>query len=130
MTETDIHSALRSQFATITEYPLAFEDVPYTPTEGTLYLQETFLPSEVFRVGLETSPTKEFRGIYQISIIAPVGKGKAPTYTARDVIYSYFNMDMVLDDLVRIRKVYTSSPVIGDAWTLTPVTIDYTAYMK
>lgn len=135
MSEKIIHSALRTQFASIPSYPKAYMNLSYTPTEGVLYLQEFFIPSEVFQVGIEDGSTNEYRGIYQISIQAPVSVdasigGMSPTYQALEDIKAYFYRGLILNDTVRITKVYPSSSIVGDSWMLTPVTINYTAFIK
>lgn len=125
-----INNALRQQFATITQYSLAYENVSFTPTLGTAYLKEAFLPAETIPVGLEDTSHDNYTGIYQINVYSPKGQGVAQIDTAINVIRDKFKRGTVLNNLVRIEKFYRHSHIIEDSWVVTPVRIVYRAFIK
>lgn len=127
MSNKTIHSALRQQFALIPTYPKAYKGIAFSPTEGVLYLREDFVPAETYQVGMEDTSTDRFTGIYQIMVVAPLGRGMAETYTALEDIELYFHRGLFVGDFVRIDKIYTANSIIDGAWMYTPVTIRYTA---
>ena len=99
-------------------YETAFENAPFTPTHGTLYLEGSYLPAETVPVGMEYSSSEDYRGIYQVSVKAPRDKYKADAYTAVDAVAAQFarGTELVRDDItVRIERVFASTPIYGTA---------------
>ena len=73
----DIRAALATQLLTLQSGgspPIAFEGENYEPTQGTLYLQERFIPADRGPVGMENASTDEYVGIYQITVACEGGK--------------------------------------------------------
>lgn len=130
MSNAQVHSLLRQQFASIPAYEKSYVNIPYTPTQGVVYLRENFLPAQIYPVGLEDTSHDEYSGIYQITIYAPENAGVNASYDAVDTIRTYFYRGLKFDDFIRIEKVYDVPPLIYDTWIATPVRIEYRGFIK
>jgi len=97
-------------------YETAFENAPFTPTHGTLYLQEAYLPADTTPVGMEYGSSEDHRGIYQVSVMAPRDEYKAAAYAAVDAVALQFarGTELTRDDItVRVERVSASAPIYG-----------------
>ena len=61
MSHRKISAALSSRLNTLTDAPpIALENVPFTPVDGTTWLRESYLPANSATVGLEPSGSTDF----------------------------------------------------------------------
>lgn len=109
---------------------VAFENAPYTPRQGTPYMQLTLLP------GKTENPTmgdqfKRETGLLQLSLYYPVNAGPALAYTQAEVARSHFPRGLTLSD-TGVRVLIDEHPYVGSAmqdegWFMVPVSIPYIA---
>lgn len=128
----DIQAALDTRLNSLSGSPsIAWENMPFTPTQGTLYLRPTFLPADSIPATLSASGTDEHMGIYQIDIFVEAGKGKGEAITQADAIADHFKPVTELtynSKTVRCIKVARASAQTVDGWYQIPIEISYLAF--
>ncbi len=132
MSHSKINYALLTRLTTLANAPLiANENRPFTPENGVLYLRENYIPANTASVGIGTTDSSDYRGIYQVSIYAPMDSAKFETLNLIDAIESHFAKGTVLvyDGLsVKIQQVNTAAGMgSGDRW-MTPISINWRAF--
>lgn len=126
----DISAALDVNLNTVASansIPVAWENVDYKPTVGTLYLRPTLLPADTDPFGTSYDSSLDHLGIYQIDVIAPVDQGKGQAFTKADIIATAFSYGELSYNGV-IVTIKSSSPSPGKrdgAWFILPVIISY-----
>lgn len=113
--------------------PVAFENAPFTPVDGQVYLREFHLPAETTPVGNAAETSDDHRGIYQVTVMAPADAYKDIGLTAAEQVKAHFvrGRTLIRDGVsIRVERVY-SSPAIpsGSRWAI-PVSIRYRAFVK
>lgn len=130
MSNTLIHKALRKRLQTLS-YPIAYENVPFTPVDGTLYLQENFLPAKSVDLVMGfTGGVRDFTGIYQITVCSPSGSGKSGADAACDTVEELFKRGSIFDGVQILISPDRHSAKISGAWFLTPISIYYRSFMS
>lgn len=74
--EKDINTALSArlaEFQTAGEPPVAWENAPYNPEIGEMYLAESFMPNIKDAVGMAHASADDYEGMYQISVLTARG---------------------------------------------------------
>jgi hypothetical protein len=129
--ETPIRAALVTYLQTLASLPpVAWENVPYTPTIGTMFIRPVLLPAETFQAEIGTLGQNEHTGIYQISIFSPIGIGTLTAYTLRDALINHFKRGTTLvysGVTTKILKCYCNSDIQETDWLHIPVNIRYSA---
>lgn len=126
----DIQAALDTQLATITGTPIAFPNIPYTPSADTTYLRASFLPADTVQSSLGTSGRDETNGVYQVDVVAPRGSGRP---SLPDTVADTFKRGTVLtynSRSLRVRSVSIGSAILDDEWYFVPVSIDFQIYTE
>lgn len=131
MSNQAINAALAARLQTL-GISTAFENANFTPTAGVLYLEESFLPGETTPVGVASTSSDDFTGIYQITVLAPLDGTKGPGMTAAKQVAEHFPRGM--------RLTHTSGQVVtilrtsqgptfkrNDRWAI-PVSIRYRGF--
>ena len=126
-------SAIRSAFVTkLQTYvglpSVAWENVPFTPTSGTTYLQPALLPGEPLQSELGATGQNRHMGIYQISIFAPTGTGILALNTLRDGLCDHFKRGTVLTYgaiSLTIQKAFPGPTMQETDWVHVPISIRY-----
>lgn len=110
--------------------PTAYENAAFEPVAGVLYLRENMLPIQTANIGIALGSTRDYRGIYQVTVMAPRDGYKAVGYAAADEVAAHFarGMKLVKSGVTVLVMQNTIAPafVTGDRWAI-PVSIDYRA---
>ena len=126
----DIQAALDTQLNTRGEL-IAFPNVPFKPTNGTLYLKPKFFPAETLQASLGSNGKDETNGVYQVEVIIPLGSGRPQLV---DTIADLFRRGTVLTYNgvnVRIRSVSVGSALALDqTWYSVPVIANFFTYTE
>lgn len=129
---TKIRAAFVARLLTFPSLPsVAWENVPFTPTAGAVYLQPALMDGEPYQAEIGTNGQNVHNGIFQISIFAPAGHGTATINALRDNLVDYFKRGTVLTNSgvnVRISKAYPVALIQETDWIHIPVKINFTAY--
>lgn len=87
----NISAALDTQLNAMASVPpVAWENRPYKPVDGTLYLRPTLLAGDTVGATLSATGTDEHVGVYQIDVIGDAGKGKGEVVTMADLVADQF----------------------------------------
>ena len=132
MSHRKISAALSSRLNTLTDAPpIAFENVPFTPVDGTTWLRESYLPANSATVGLEPGGSTDFVGVYQISIYTPLDDSKFGAYELVDAITAHFARGTMLvfeGQAVVVEQVNVSQGLASGGWWLMPVSVNWRAF--
>jgi hypothetical protein len=95
-------------------YPIAWEDVQYDPTYGTIYLEQYYLPAQPESY---INGDRE-QGIYQVNVNVPLDDGRGVALGIVDAIRSYFGRVIVGESAGRVGIIqsYLSVPQRDDSW--------------
>ncbi len=134
--EADILDLLCARLATLpvqtppVEY--AWPDVGFSPSVGVTYLEAVQLPADNRNQFIGDGSTTEFRGIFQVSIMSPLGKGLvAPLTIAGAVVEIFERSDSIPGTgvTVRIDGRPSIGPYLREPDRLrTPVRVRYYAF--
>jgi hypothetical protein len=89
MSESKIAAALSVQLSTM-GLPTAYDNSPFTPTTGVLYLKESVLRLPTKSVGVSGASSDQHDGIYQVLIMAPKDTGKGQGNPTADLVAAKF----------------------------------------
>ena len=132
MSHRKISAALSSRLNTLTDAPpIAFENVPFTPADGTTWLRESYLPANSATVGMEPGGSTDFVGVYQISIYTPLDDSKFGAHQLIDDITAHFERGTVLTfdgQAVVVEQVNVSQGLASGGWWLMPVSVNWRAF--
>ena len=129
-----LSKALSKHLSTMTpSFPIAWENVNYTPVNGVPYLATWLLPIAVQPITLGPSYWEEFSGIFQVTCVYPAGKGTNDAKTKAAAIKTRFKRgtSFTYNNLtVKIEKAYPGSGYYSEdgSWYRIPVSIEYFAY--
>ena len=102
--------------------PIAWPNVPYTPTNGTLFLRVSILPANTETITLDSAG--RHTGIYQVSVFAENGKGELAANQMADKVADHFAANRDLNGL-RIREISQQTAEPESAWYQKIVSITY-----
>ena len=132
MSHRKISAALSSRLNTLTDAPpIAFENVPFTPVEGTTWLRESYLPATSSTVGMEPGGSTDFIGVYQVSIYAPLDDYKFESHQLIDSITAHFTRGTMLvfeGQSVVVEQVNVAQGLASGGWWLMPVSVNWRAF--
>lgn len=131
----DISAALDDRLKNMVGLPpVAWANVNFEPTKGTLFLDPTLLPSDTVQASLGDNGQDLNVGLYQINVFAPSGEGKNEAMVMADKIADHFKRgtDLVYNNrAVRIKSVSQSvSTVTTEGWFMIPVQISYISFTE
>lgn len=131
----DISAALDDRLNTLdSKAPKAWENRPYKPVNGTMYLRQSLIPGDVEQATLGETGTDRQVGIYQIDVFTPSGKGGKQGIKLADKVANHFKRgtDLTYNSrTVRVRSVGRETAVNNDdGWLQIPVVITYVAYTE
>jgi hypothetical protein len=132
--EKDINTALSVRlkaFQTAGEPPIAYENTPYEPTEGSLYLQEAFLPNIKAIVGVSHASSDDYEGIYQITVADGRGDRRFDAQEQARLLSLHFprGAEYTYNGVtVKIVQTRVNGAVIEDNWYNIPVTVEWRAF--
>lgn len=133
----DIRSALETQLSTIVGIPaIAWENVNFTPTTGTPYIQVRNLPTARRPAVRGLNPVQRYQGVFQLLVHYPEGVGPSASEDMVDLILTAFEATIDLSftnpDTEVIYVTIDYSEQVGaysnSPWYTTPVNIGYYSY--
>ena len=131
--EKDINTALSArlaEFQTTGEPPVAWENAPYTPEAGSLFLAEAFLPNVKDPVGLSHASADDYEGLYQISVADGRGDRRFDAQDQARLLSLHFprGAEYVYNGVtVKITGSRIASAITDDGWFTIPLTISWRA---
>jgi len=127
----DIQAAFDTKLGQSVSDPIAYPNIPYEPSAGTVFVRPSFLPAETSQASLGTNGKDETVGIYQIEVVVPRGSGRPQSV---DAIADAFKRGTVLtynDVNVRIRSVSIGVALVTDtAWYSVPVSVNFQTFTE
>ena len=129
MSNASIRAALATRLNTL-DLPTAWENKNFTPPAGQVYVAEALLPNETLSVGVSSTSSDNFGGIYQVLVHAPAGAGKGAAVTVAEQVVAAFPKGASLTYggvTVRILRASQNPALMnGDRYAI-PVSITYRA---
>lgn len=115
-------------WATANTTPIAWQNVPYKPSEGSVYVRASLIPAETLNPTLGDAFNRKI-GIFQLLIYAKEGNGNSASETLADSLLTYFARGESFTAgsiTVRILESPSISPAINDGgWYIVPVSVRY-----
>lgn len=133
---TDISAALDvnlNVYAAANSVSVAWENIDFTPTAGTLFVRPTLLPADSVQSGLGATGIDNNLGIYQIDVIAPLDKGKFAATSNADLIGQQFKRGTILTYnglTVTLSKTSRGSGIRDGGWFIIPVFVTYQSFTQ
>jgi len=137
MSFNNVQAALNTKLVTL-GYAVAWENKPFNPetdvAEDTPFVKVDFMPAETQIIELGINGKNSLRGIYQVSIWAPIGlkEGDYQSRTYAEAILAAFKRGDELEygtTLVRIIKSWKSPALETQSYYTVPVSIRWKAYV-
>ena len=131
-----IRAALESKLAnTVGAIPVAYENIVFTPTTGTLFVKPTFIPTVTQPATRGLNPQLLYQGLFNVMVHAPEGSGPALSDTTCNTITNAFaattDISIVVGAdtyIVRIRYAERQQGRIDTPWYTVPVNIGWYIY--
>jgi len=127
----DIQAAFDTKLGQSVSDPIAYPNIPYEPSAGTVFVRPSFLPAETSQASLGANGKDETVGVYQIEVVTPRGSGRPQSV---DAIADAFKRGTVLtynDVNVRIRSVSIGVALVTDtAWYSVPVSVNFQTFTE
>lgn len=116
-----------SQLVLTPTRPIAWPGVPFSPTVGVPFLSATHLPNTTGATGLAFDADREFRGLFQVSVFWPAGKGIIEPLDLAGQVASHFARGTRIarhGRTVEVNRAPEVAPAIEQPdWVQVPVTI-------
>ena len=129
MNPNTIDAALESHLLTLANLPpIAWEDVSYKPSVGLAYLQVNQLRNTPIEYGI-ANDIREDRGILQVTVVCPGGKGKVAAVALASRVAEHFPIDLEIDltthhlSIQNHPSIHTGIP--DEGWYRVPVSIPW-----
>lgn len=106
---------------------LSLPDIAFTkPNPPALWYRFSFLPAASWRAHGDAGQ-RRFRGLFQVTVFAPAGKGQAALTLATDAVISHFGNQRLTQGVVTLD---TGDPMPGPPntetdWTSLPISIPF-----
>lgn len=85
-----IRAALEQRLDALTpKLPIAYENIPFTPVDGQPYLRAFLIPNTPVDHGIAFD-VKEWRGLFQISVMYPLGSGSRDAADQAELLAAHF----------------------------------------
>jgi len=131
-----IRAALETHLAsTVGTTPIAYENVAFSPTTGTLFVKPTFIPTLTQPAVRGTNPQLLYQGLFNVMVNAPEGSGPAQADTTCNTITNAFSatsdISLVVGAetyIVRIRYAERQQGRIDTPWYSVPINIGWYIY--
>lgn len=131
---TDIYNALMAGVnSTITDMPLAWENVNLEPDIPAPFCKVDLLPHSVEPASLGLEGYNEHRGTLLLTLHYPLGEGSAAAVTKIDVITSTLKRGVTLSSgtaLIRLESVWRLPPAYDKAWVKFPLQIRWRCHAE
>lgn len=131
MSQASISAALATRLNTLAGgYSVQWENAPLNPPAG-VYLAEAFLPAATMAVGVASTSSDEYAGIYQVTVMSPKGGTKGPSRAACDAVLAHFPRGLRVSSggitVAVLRASMGPALMDGDRYAV-PISIDYRAF--
>lgn len=130
MSNQKIAAALATRLNTLS-LPTQWENTPFTPTAGQVYVSEALLTGPTLSVGVANSSSNEFGGIYQVTVYAPLGGTKGAGLDVAQDVADAFTKGLKLTygglTVTILRTSQAPAFPSGDRWAI-PVSVTYRAF--
>lgn len=130
--QKEIRSALETQLSQVVDLPqVAYQNVPFSPTTGTSYIEVTYLPTSRRPAVRGLNPTQRYQGIFAINCYAPEGKGPAEAETIAENVANAFEATTSINlnnVAVSIDYCETQRGFLDSPWFVVPINIGWYAY--
>lgn len=127
-----IQGALEKRLSALTpKLPTAFENTPFSPVDGQPYQRATLIPNSPIDHGIAFD-VKEWRGLFQVSLMYPLGAGRRAAQDRVELLVDHFDPMQTLS-ATGLRIELTASPDVGSGfiddnrWHV-PVTVSWSAF--
>lgn len=111
------------------DLPIIYENIEATPNDE-IYLKSNILPAITTAFDLD-GDSRIYKGVYQVSIVAPINTGKSRSQKISEAIIQHFqlNTELTKDNFsLYINSVPSVYPAIMDKTTYTiPISMNYRA---
>lgn len=131
--EKDINTALSVRLTEIQSAgvpAIAYENAPFTPTEGTLYLREDFIPNIKDAVGIAHTSADDYEGLYQVTVLSARGGRRFDGQEQARLVSAHFprGAEYTYNAVkVKITSSQVGSPIQDEDRYAIPVTISWRA---
>jgi len=98
-------------------YPVAYQNSPFTPHSGQLYLRAFLIPADTGSDDL-AGEHRRYQGLFQVNVVSPAGQGSGEAETIVMQLADLFPVNMLLNDgdfTVQIVEPVAQGPEIQDA---------------
>ncbi len=130
--QKEIRAALETQLSQVASLPeVAYQNVPYTPTTGTSYIEVTYLPTSRRPAVRGLNPQQRYEGVFAINCYAPEGNGPAVAETIAENVANAFEAttSITLNNVtVSIEYSETQLGFLDSPWFVVPINIGWYAY--
>lgn len=83
--------------------PVAWPDMPFTPTPGQTYLEPLFLPNQTDLAAIGTGAPERHRGLLQVMVHGVLGQGAIVNAEIADAVIEHFKYQLIDASGVRVR---------------------------
>lgn len=132
----NIRAALETHLTdTLVGTDIAYENVAFSPTTGTLFVKPTFIPTTTQPATRGLNPQLLYQGVFNVMVNAPEGSGPALADTTCNTITNAFSattdISIVVGAdtyIVRIRYAERQRGRIDTPWYTVPINIGWYIY--
>ena len=131
-----IRAALETHLSTtLVGTDIAYENVAFSPTTGTLFVKPTFIPTVTQPATRGLNPQLLYQGVFNVMVNAPEGNGPSLADTTCNTITNAFaattDLSIVVGAetyIVRIRYAERQQGRIDTPWYSVPINIGWYIY--
>ena len=133
-----IRAALETRLASTflgTGTDIAYENIVFSPTTGTLFLKPTFIPTVTQPAARGLNPQLLYQGVFNVMVNAPEGNGPNLADVTSNLITNAFaattDISIVVGAetfIVRIRSAERQQGRIDTPWYAVPININWYIY--
>jgi hypothetical protein len=96
MTETEINDVLCTKLADTITANVEWENRQFTQPRETIWYRAQFFPGDVNTAAISLNSENRYVGAFQVTVFAPLNKGRAPAEVQVDVILAAFKRGTIL----------------------------------
>lgn len=129
MTSIAITAALAGHLSTL-DVAIQYENAPFTPVAGQVYLAESLIPTSNVPVGIAMGGSNAAEGIYQVLVYSMAGATKGEAFNVADDVEALFERgtrlthDGITTTILRVER--NAGFMSGDRFVV-PLSIYYRA---
>lgn len=131
----DIRAALESKLANTAGLPdIAYENVSFSPTTGTSFIQTTYLPTLRRPAVRGLNPQQRYQGVFVVTAYAPEGNGPKVANDYLDIVEAEFEATTKIEysgsENITVSIDYAERQVgfVDTPWYYVPLNIGWYCY--